>query len=263
MPQDFTAAQVLTAAQMDTLSAAVDGYATTATAAGTTTLTFASMFQQFFTGSTTQTVVMPVASTCYIGWKIRVVNNSSGVVTVQSSGANTIYAVPAGGDVIFTCILASGTTAASWDYKDYTAAGAVSFYGCSVYISASLSTTQNTATIITFNSENFDVGGYHDTGSNTSRITIPTGKSGYYKVSMLGRYIVSTQGYIQLYKNGTGVAMGTVSSRMTGANTTQEANATFDIYLVAGDYIEYSIYSDQATGTNLSAAIFSAYLIGA
>lgn len=124
MPQDFTAAQVLTAAQMDTLSAAVDGYATTATAAGTTTLTFASMFQQFFTGATTQTVVMPVASTCYIGWKIRIVNNSSGVVTVQSSGANTIYAVPAGGDVIFTCILASGTTAASWDYKDYKAVSA-------------------------------------------------------------------------------------------------------------------------------------------
>jgi hypothetical protein len=123
MPQDFTTGQVLTAAQMDTLSGAVDGYATTATAAGTTTLTTASMYQQFFTGSTTQTVTMPVASTLYTGQKFRVVNNSSGVVTVQSSGANTIYAVPAGGDVIFTCILASGTTAASWDYKNATLAG--------------------------------------------------------------------------------------------------------------------------------------------
>jgi hypothetical protein len=122
MPQDFTTGQVLTAAQMDTLSAAVDGYATTATAAGTTTLTTASMYQQFFTGSTTQTVTMPVASTLYVGQKFRVVNNSSGVVTAQSSGANTIYAIPAGGDVIFTCILASGTSAASWDYKNATAA---------------------------------------------------------------------------------------------------------------------------------------------
>jgi hypothetical protein len=123
MPQDFTTGQVLTAAQMDTLSAAVDGYATTATAAGTTTLTTASMYQQFFTGSTTQTVVMPVASTLYLGQKFRIVNNSSGVVTAQSSGANTIYAIPAGGDVIFTCILASGTTAASWNYKNYISAG--------------------------------------------------------------------------------------------------------------------------------------------
>lgn len=117
--QTFTAAQVLTAAQMNTLANTVDGYATTATAAGTTTLTVASYYQQYFTGATTQTVVMPVASTLVVGWKIRVVNNSSGIVTVQSSGANTIYAVPAGGDVIFTCILASGTTAASWDYKNH------------------------------------------------------------------------------------------------------------------------------------------------
>lgn len=95
------------------------GYSTTATAAGTTTLTLTSNRTQFFTGSTTQTVTMPVASTLALGWFIRLVNNSSGVVTVQSSGANTIYAVPAGGDVIFTCILASGTTAASWDYKNH------------------------------------------------------------------------------------------------------------------------------------------------
>ena len=92
MPQDFTSGQVLTAAQMDTLSGAVDGYATTATAAGTTTFTVASLYQQFFTGSTTQTVTMPVASTLYVGWKVRIVNNSSGVVTIQSSGANSIYA---------------------------------------------------------------------------------------------------------------------------------------------------------------------------
>ena len=121
--QTFTAAQVLTAAQMNTLGDTVDGYATTATAAGTTTLTVASKYQQYFTGSTTQTVVMPVASTLVVGWKIRVVNNSSGIVTVQSSGANTIYAVPAGADVIFTCILTSGTTAASWDYKNHIATG--------------------------------------------------------------------------------------------------------------------------------------------
>lgn len=126
MPQDFTTGQVLTAAQMDTLSGAVDGYATTATAAGTTTLTTASLYQQFFTGVTTQTVVLPVASTLYTGQKFRIVNNSSGVVTVQSSGANTVYAVPAGSDVIFTCILASGTSAASWDYKNYIASASAS-----------------------------------------------------------------------------------------------------------------------------------------
>lgn len=92
------------------------GYTTTATAAGTTTLTSASNNQQFFTGSTTQTVVLPVTSTLALGLSYLIVNNSTGVVTVQSSGANTITLVPAGATVRCTCILITGTTAASWSF---------------------------------------------------------------------------------------------------------------------------------------------------
>lgn len=93
------------------------GYATTATAAGTTTLTATSGVTQFFTGTSTQTVLLPVTSTLALGQFFVVHNNSTGVVTVQSSGANTVYAIPAGLTVQFTCILTSGTTAASWDYE--------------------------------------------------------------------------------------------------------------------------------------------------
>ncbi len=93
----------------------IDAYTTTATAAGTTTLVVGSTFQQYFTGSTTQTVVLPVTSTLVLGQSFLVVNNSTGVVTVQSSGANTITAMAAGTQAVFTCILTSGTTAASWN----------------------------------------------------------------------------------------------------------------------------------------------------
>jgi hypothetical protein len=92
------------------------GYTTTATAAGTTTLTSASNNQQFFTGSTTQTVVLPVTSTLVLGLGYLIVNNSTGVLTVQSSGLNTITLVPAGASVRCTCILITGTTAASWSF---------------------------------------------------------------------------------------------------------------------------------------------------
>ena len=91
------------------------GYATTATAAGTTVLTVTSKMLQYFTGSTTQTVTLPVTSTLALGWKILVVNNSSGVVTVNSSGANLVSVVSPGTSLSFTCILISGTDAASWD----------------------------------------------------------------------------------------------------------------------------------------------------
>lgn len=93
------------------------GYTTTATAAGTTTLTVASTQYQFFTGSTTQTVVLPVTSTLFTGLTYTVVNNSTGVVTVQSSGANTVLVMGPQSTATFICILTSGTTAASWSVQ--------------------------------------------------------------------------------------------------------------------------------------------------
>lgn len=91
----------------------MNGYATTATAAGTTTLTITSATTQFFTGSTTQTCVLPTTSVV-VGQPYRIVNNSTGNVTVQSSGANTIQILGAGMSAWFTAIVATPTTAANW-----------------------------------------------------------------------------------------------------------------------------------------------------
>lgn len=109
----------------------VPGYTTTATAAGTTTLTVSSTQQQFFTGSTTQTVVLPVTSTLVLGQTFRIVNMSSGVVTVNSSGGNAVVAMVALSEVTVTCILTSGTSAASWDIQ-YTGHSAVTGTGSEV-----------------------------------------------------------------------------------------------------------------------------------
>jgi len=92
----------------------VSAYTTTATAGGTTTLTVNSTYQQFFTGTLAQTIVLPVTSTLVLGHSFLIVNNSTGSLTVNSSGGNLVKTVIAGTSVIVTCILASGTTAASW-----------------------------------------------------------------------------------------------------------------------------------------------------
>lgn len=104
------------------------GYTTTATAAGTTTLTTASTYSQFFTGTTTQTVVLPVTSTLVLGRSYYINNNSTGLVTVQSSGLNTIATLPANTTWVFTCILLTGTTAASWD-ADFSGATSITGTG--------------------------------------------------------------------------------------------------------------------------------------
>jgi hypothetical protein len=89
---------------------------TTATAAGTTTLTSTSPSVQFFTGTTTQTIVLPVASTMVLGQRFTLHNNSTGSLTVNSSGSNLVGTVQGNMSVIVTCISTSGTSAASWDF---------------------------------------------------------------------------------------------------------------------------------------------------
>jgi len=99
------------------------GFTTTATAAGTTTLTNTSTYYQLFTGATTQTVVLPATSTLTTGWAFEIDNDSTGIITVQTATPTTITTVPAGVSGRFTCISTAGDTTAAWDfgYNDFNA----------------------------------------------------------------------------------------------------------------------------------------------
>lgn len=88
------------------------------------TLTVASPRKQRLTGSTSRNVILPVASTLTVGHDFWFFNDgdSGNTIVVKSSGANTIATIgglgtTGGGWGIVTCILASGTSAASWSYK--------------------------------------------------------------------------------------------------------------------------------------------------
>lgn len=111
------------------------GYTTTATAGGTTTLTVASTFIQMFTGTLTQTVVLPVTSTLTTGHSYEIHNNSTGALTINSSGGNLVVTIPAGNSYAITCIGTTLTTAADWD-ADWNGNSTVTGTG-SVVLSAS------------------------------------------------------------------------------------------------------------------------------
>jgi hypothetical protein len=132
-------------------AAVLMGYTTTATAAGTTTLTNTSSQYQLFTGATTQTITLPVTSTLTTGWTFHIVNNSTGDLTVNSSGGNLVATVIPGTTVMVTCILTSGTTAASWEFG-YTDFGSLTGTGANVM---SVSPTLVTPTLGT---GSFDLG---------------------------------------------------------------------------------------------------------
>lgn len=86
-----------------------------ATAGGTTTLTVANAFRIRFTGSLNQTVVMPVATTfSQAGFARQIINDSTGILTIQSSGGNQIVVIPPGCRAWIIATATSGTDASSW-----------------------------------------------------------------------------------------------------------------------------------------------------
>ena len=158
---------------------AINGYSTTATAAGTTTLTVNSNYQQFFTGSTTQTIVLPVASTLTLGHSFYINNNSTGALTINSSGGNLVATIPANMTAIITCILASGTNAASWD-TDFSGATTITGTG-SLVLSASPTFTGTVTVPTPSNQTDAATKGYADsvtTNTQSSSYTLVIGDTG-------------------------------------------------------------------------------------
>jgi len=97
----------------------LNGWTTTATAAGTTTMDITYTPNQFWTGTTTQTVKLPTTSV--VAGQTYTISNkgtsSACVVTVQSSGANTILPIGWGCAAVFTALQATPTTAAHWSFR--------------------------------------------------------------------------------------------------------------------------------------------------
>jgi hypothetical protein len=143
-----TASQTVTWDANSNLSANafIPSYTSTATAAGITTLTIASTQFQVFTGATTQTVKLPTTSVA-AGGQYLVINASTGAVTVQSSGANTIVVLAAGTAGLFISTKATPTAAADWTYRYY---GTAVASGKALSVNNSLTLAGTDATTMTF-----------------------------------------------------------------------------------------------------------------
>ena len=89
------------------------GWTSTTTAAGTTTLTVASTYYQRFVGSTTQTLVLPDATTVSKGQGFIVDNDSTGSLALQTNGGGSLGSVVPGMAAFVFCE-DNSTTVGSW-----------------------------------------------------------------------------------------------------------------------------------------------------
>lgn len=122
--------------------------------------------------------------------------------------------------------------------------------GCAVYSTATQSLTNNTLTALTFDAETYDTNAFHSTSTNTSRITIPAGYGGKYRIGGLVSFHPNATGRreLQLYKNGAVISYGNtvIGNGSEFIGTYMDWTTT----LVAGDYVE--LYALQSSGGSLT-----------
>jgi hypothetical protein len=235
-------------------NATLMGWATTVTAAGTTTLTNTSSYQQEFTGSTTQTVVLPVTSTLALGWSFEIINNSTGSLTVNSSGGNLVGTVTAGTTASIVCRLTTGTTAASWDFDidgfaTQTGTGDVVRASSPSLSSPSMSTPQATGQLAfqgsTSSSAQFatsqTTGNTTITTSQTSG-TLTIGGTNGTGTQTIGQSTVSQTTNIQAGATASGSTktMNIGTGGLSGSTTTMALGSTFGTAVTANGQWSYS-----------------------
>lgn len=142
-------------------------------------------------------------------------------------------------------ILTADSTAAT-GIKWAAAAGA-SFVGCQAYNSTTQSINTNSATEVTFNSENFDTDGFHSTSTNTGRMTIPSGKAGKYLIIGYIDFNINGTGYRQaeLLKNGSQLVSGYYVNRSVGTSAETGVNPVAVADCAVGDYITMNAFQDS------------------
>jgi len=129
---------------------------------------------------------------------------------------------------------------------------------CSVKKSAAQSIPNTTYTIISWDTENYDLMNMHDNTTNNSRITITSSVgAGLYKVIAginLATAVTNGQFIICLLKNGK-----TVASHMNYGYSSAWMVITQELYLDVNEYIEISVY--QGSGAAVDATTSSYFIV--
>ena len=203
-------------------AARIMGYTTTATAGATTTLTNTSTQYQLFTGTLAQTVTLPVTSTLTTGWTFHIVNNSTGSLTINSSGGNLVATVIPQTTAMVTCIGTTLTTAADWEFG-FTDFGSITGTGANVLATGPTITSGVYSGTVGASSPS--TGAFTTVTASTSVLSTGAGGIGY--------------------ATGAGVAVTQLTSRTTPAPTTGAkttgAVTLFTTTAVVGTYFSFTV----------------------
>ena len=251
--QSFVTGQVLTAQQVNDLQTN-DFNQTVSAKTASYTLVAADKGTRITMSSTSATTITVNTGLFVAGDTLFIQNLNTGVCTITAgtatvdTSASLALAQHEGGTLYFT------SAGVSTFFK---AAGAApsgtTFAGVSLKKSGSQSFSSGAGVNATFDEELFDTDGYHNTSTNTDRITIPSGKAGYYLI--FGR---ATWSY-----SSTGQRIGTIRKNVASTQLAQETqiNMTSSYFtsltvqivanLAVGDYVVFENYQDGTGSLDL------------
>lgn len=208
--------------------------------------TFSTVDARLAVGTNNQTLLADSTQTTGLKW-------GSSPQSLMTATGDLLYASAAN----TPAALAIGTTnqvlKVSGGVPVWGAAPTTAFVGVGCYKSASTQSIANdTATAVTFDAEEFDTDGFHSTSTNTSRITIPSGKDGKYLFLGVCEFASNSTGNraIDFRKNGSIAQRGLRVMPVTDSGDVTNISASAILNLVAGDYVE--MFAFQKSGGNLN-----------
>ena len=235
-------------------------FATTATAAGTTTLTVESASTQEFTGSTYHSVGMPSVDTLVAGWATLFINKSTDTITIRpSNGSSVITFLSAGQSVSFVCNdIAGGNGAAAWDVVGQSQPLWLAAHNDAVTASNATETDLtwtdtigNMTGALAIGGPNYGVFTAPTNGKYTFRMLLQYESTDSLANTFEGQFVVrltqSNNTLIKVIRSGGVTEMNSATPYAAGTDTPE-----WTLSLIAGDTVKVRVtYSDEGNGNGL------------
>ena len=142
----------------------LDGFTTTATAGGTTTLSATtSTYNQVFTGTQTQTITLPATSALGLGGGYLIVNNSTGTLTVQTSVPATLGTIPSGASARVMVLNTATNNVADWEFT-YAEFATITGTGSTIVVQSSPRIINSTLAGVTYSTAATHIAGTSNQG---------------------------------------------------------------------------------------------------
>lgn len=160
---------------------------------------------------------------------------------------------PSNGDV-----LTWDSTPGEWVSAAPASPSAPTFVGARVRHSANQAISTATDTALSMDSERYDSDAFHDTSTNNTRLTVPSGKGGKYHIggNILFNANATGSRYAMIRLNGSTVIARSQDISASGSYGAR-INLSCDYALAVGDYVELVV--NQDSGGNLDSVAGANY----